>query len=47
MSRSTDGGATWSAPVSVTRVPVDATTSGVDHATSGSTAKIGLYYYLS
>jgi hypothetical protein len=44
-------GTTWSA---VTRVPIDATTSGadhfipgigVDHATSGSTAKIGLYYY--
>jgi hypothetical protein len=38
----------------VTRVPIDATTSGVDHfipgigvdkATSGATAKIGLYYY--
>lgn len=49
-STSTDGN-TWSA---VTRVPIDATTSGVDHfipglgvdhATSGSTAKIGLYYY--
>ncbi len=49
---STSGnGTTWSA---VTRVPIDATTSGVDHfipglgvdhATSGSTAKIGLYYY--
>ncbi|WBP86351.1 hypothetical protein [Kitasatospora cathayae] len=47
---STDG-TTWSA---VTRVPIDATTStvdhfipgfGVDHATSGATAKIGLYYY--
>ncbi|MFD8705402.1 hypothetical protein ACFV1W_22780 [Kitasatospora sp. NPDC059648] len=47
---STDG-TTWSA---VTRVPIDATTStvdhfipgfGVDHATSGSTAKLGLYYY--
>ncbi|GHE11842.1 exo-alpha-sialidase [Streptomyces alanosinicus] len=44
-------GTTWSA---VTRVPIDATTSGVDHfipgigidpATSGTTAKIGLYYY--
>ncbi|GGU87350.1 hypothetical protein GCM10010211_62010 [Streptomyces albospinus] len=44
-------GTSWSA---VTRVPIDATTSGVDHfipgigvdhATSGSTAKIGLYYY--
>jgi hypothetical protein len=38
----------------VTRVPVDAVTStvdhfipgiGVDHATSGATAKVGLYYY--
>ncbi|MER7757757.1 hypothetical protein [Kitasatospora sp. NPDC097643] len=47
---STDGN-TWSA---VTRVPIDATTStvdhfipgfGVDHATSGATARIGLYYY--
>ncbi|MFF4576043.1 sialidase family protein [Streptomyces sp. NPDC001410] len=44
-------GTSWS---SVTRVPIDATTSGVDHfipgigidpATSGATAKIGLYYY--
>ena len=44
-------GTTWSA---VTRVPIDATTSGIDHfipgigvdkATSGATAKIGLYYY--
>lgn len=50
MSTSTNG-ATWSA---VTRVPIDATTSGtdhfipglgVDHTTSGSTAKLGLYYY--
>ena len=49
-STSTDG-TTWS---SVTRVPIDAVTSGadhfipgfgVDHATSGSTAKIGVYYY--
>ncbi|MEZ0064512.1 hypothetical protein ABIA32_000500 [Streptacidiphilus sp. MAP12-20] len=49
-STSTDG-ASWSA---VTRVPIDATTStvdhfipglGVDHATSGSTAKLGVYYY--
>ncbi|MEZ0070006.1 hypothetical protein ABIA32_006054 [Streptacidiphilus sp. MAP12-20] len=49
-STSTDG-STWSA---VTRVPIDATTSGVDHfipgigvdhATSGATAKVGLYYY--
>jgi hypothetical protein len=49
-STSTDG-TTWSA---VTRVPIDATTSGVDHfipglgvdrATSGTTAKLGLYYY--
>ncbi|TML31318.1 MAG: exo-alpha-sialidase [Actinobacteria bacterium] len=49
-STSTDG-TTWSA---VKRVPIDATTSGVDHfipgigvdkATSGSTAHIGLYYY--
>jgi hypothetical protein len=44
-------GTTWSA---VTRVPTDATTSGIDHfipgigvdkATSGATAHIGLYYY--
>ncbi len=50
MSTSTDG-TTWSA---VTRIPIDATTSGIDHfipgigvdrATSGSTAKLGLYYY--
>lgn len=49
-STSTDG-TTWSA---VARIPIDATTSGVDHfipglgvdrATSGSTAKLGLYYY--
>ncbi|MER5637973.1 hypothetical protein ABT095_13565 [Kitasatospora sp. NPDC002227] len=49
-STTTDG-STWSA---VTRVPIDATTSGadhfipgfgIDHATSGATAKIGLYYY--
>jgi hypothetical protein len=49
-STSTNG-TTWTA---VTRVPIDATTSGVDHfipgigvdkATSGSTAMIGLYYY--
>ncbi|MDJ0343944.1 exo-alpha-sialidase [Streptomyces sp. H10-C2] len=49
-STSTNG-TTWSA---VTRVPIDATNSGVDHfipgigvdhATSGTTAKIGLYYY--
>jgi hypothetical protein len=49
-STSTNG-SSWSA---VTRVPIDATKSGVDHfipgfgvdhATSGSTAKIGLYYY--
>jgi hypothetical protein len=49
-STSSDG-ASWSA---VTRVPIDAVTSGVDHfipgfgidhATSGATAKIGLYYY--
>jgi hypothetical protein len=49
---STSGnGTTWTA---VTRVPIDATTSGVDHfipgigvdkTTSGGTAKIGLYYY--
>lgn len=47
----TTNGTTWSA---VTRVPIDATTSGVehmipglgvDHATSGTTAKLGLYYY--
>lgn len=50
MSTSTNG-TTWSA---VARIPIDATTStvdhfipglGVDHATSGSTAKLGLYYY--
>ena len=50
-STSTNG-TSWTA---VTRVPIDATTSGVDHfipglgvdkATSGSTAKLGLYYYL-
>jgi hypothetical protein len=44
-------GTTWSA---VTRVPIDAVSSGVDHilpgfgidpATSGGTAHIGLYYY--
>ncbi|MBW8804709.1 MAG: hypothetical protein JF587_12770 [Catenulisporales bacterium] len=49
-STSTNGTG-WSA---VTRVPIDATTSGVEHmipglgvdrSTSGSTAKIGLYYY--
>ncbi|MFD9510095.1 exo-alpha-sialidase [Streptomyces mirabilis] len=49
-STSTNG-TSWSA---VTRVPIDATTSGVDHfipgigidpTTSGTTAKIGLYYY--
>lgn len=49
-STSADG-TSWSA---VTRVPIDATTSGadhfipgigVDHATSGGTARIGLYYY--
>lgn len=47
---STDG-ISWP---SVARVPIDATTSGVDHripgigidtTTSGTTAKIGLYYY--
>jgi hypothetical protein len=50
MSTSTNG-TSWSA---VTRVPIDAVTSGsdhfipglgVDHATSGTTAKLGLYYY--
>jgi hypothetical protein len=49
-STSTNG-TTWSA---VTRVPIDATTSGVDHfipglgvdpSTSGTTAKLGLTYY--
>ena len=49
-STSTNG-TSWTA---VTRVPIDATTSGVDHfipglgvdhATSGTTAKLGLYYY--
>ena len=50
MSTSTNG-TSWSA---VTRIPIDSVTSGadhfipglgVDHATSGSTAKLGLYYY--
>jgi hypothetical protein len=50
MSTST-GGITWSAPV---RIPIDATTSGVDHfipglaadtSTSGSSAHLGLTYY--
>lgn len=50
MSTSTDG-ATWSA---VQRIPIDSTTSGVDHflpgigvdvGTSGTTAKLGLTYY--
>jgi hypothetical protein len=49
-STSTNG-TTWSR---VRRIPIDATTSGADHfipgigvdqATSGKTAKIGLYYY--
>jgi hypothetical protein len=49
-STSTNG-TTWTA---VTRVPIDATTSGVDHfipglgvdrTTSGTTTKLGLYYY--
>jgi len=49
-STSTNG-TTWTA---VTRIPIDATTStvdhfipglGVDHATSGTTGKLGLYYY--
>ncbi|MFJ8313466.1 MULTISPECIES: hypothetical protein [unclassified Streptomyces] len=49
-STSTNG-TTWSA---VTRVPIDPVTSGADHfipgigvdkATSGATAKIGVYYY--
>ncbi|HEX4701593.1 MAG TPA: sialidase family protein [Pseudonocardiaceae bacterium] len=49
-STSTDG-TTWSA---VTRIPIDAITSGMDHfipgigvdrTTSGTTARIGLYYY--
>ncbi|GAA2036319.1 sialidase family protein [Catenulispora yoronensis] len=44
-------GTSWSA---VSRIPIDATTSGadhfipgigVDHATSGGTAKLGVYYY--
>jgi hypothetical protein len=47
----TTNGTTWTA---VTRVPIDATTSGYDHfipglgvdpATSGATAKLGLTYY--
>src|SRR5262249_34587944 len=52
ISHSTNfAGTTWS---SVTRVPIDATTSGIDHfipglaankATSGSTAQLGLTYY--
>ena len=50
MSKSTNG-TSWSSP---TRIPIDATTSGVDHfipglavdrSTSGSTAHLGLYYY--
>src|SRR5437763_16376655 len=50
MSTSTDG-TTWSA---VSRIPIDAITSGADHftpgigvdsTTSGATAKLGLYYY--
>jgi hypothetical protein len=50
MSTSTNG-TTWSA---VTRIPIDSTSSGVDHfipglavdrSTSGSTAKLGLTYY--
>ncbi|MGI8577954.1 MAG: sialidase family protein [Nocardioidaceae bacterium] len=50
MSTSTNG-TTWS---TVTRIPIDATTSGADHftpgigvdpTTSGNTAKLGLYYY--
>jgi hypothetical protein len=49
-STSTDG-VTWSA---VTRIPIDSTTSGVDHfipglgvdpTTSGSTTRLGLTYY--
>jgi hypothetical protein len=49
-SKSSDG-VTWSA---VTRIPIDATTSGVDHfipglgvdpSTSGSSASLGLTYY--
>ena len=52
ISHSTNAtGTTWSA---VARVPIDATTSGIDHfipglgvnkATSGSTAQLGLTYY--
>ena len=47
----TTNGTNWTA---VTRIPIDATSSGiehmipglgVDHATSGATAKLGLYYY--
>ncbi|MBV8528337.1 MAG: exo-alpha-sialidase [Candidatus Dormibacteraeota bacterium] len=50
MSKSSNG-TSWS---SVTRVPIDATTSGADHfipglavdrSTSGSSAHLGLYYY--
>jgi hypothetical protein len=50
MATSTNG-TNWSA---VTRIPIDAVTSGsdhfipglgVDHATSGATARLGLYYY--
>ncbi|WP_256177021.1 exo-alpha-sialidase [Kitasatospora aureofaciens] len=49
-STSTDG-TSWSA---VTRIPIDPTSSGadhfipgfgVDHATSGATARLGVYYY--
>ena len=48
---SSTNGTSWSA---VTRIPIDAVTSsadhfipgiGIDHATSGATAKIGVYYY--
>ncbi len=52
ISHSTNSlGTTWS---SVTRIPIDATTSGIDHflpglavnkATSGSSAQLGLTYY--
>lgn len=50
MSKSTNG-TNWT---SVTRIPIDATSSGADHfipglavdrSTSGSTAHLGLYYY--
>ena len=63
MSTSSDGGSTWSTAATnatgttwatITRVPIDGTTSGIEHmipgltvnkATSGSTAQLGITYY--